>query len=226
MLHALSLSLPIASGVAASPMTILALMILLMTPRARSNAYAFLLGWFVGLFLVGGIILLTPGLHHYTSGPTPVSGWIRIALGVLFLMLSMMIAKDLLQKGKKPSTPQWMEKVDTYGPAQAMGIGLFLSIMNFKNSAMVASGAVVIAAAGLSPFQEAILLILFCLIASLGVLFPLLIYLFFRSAVDSIFARLKIWLQRYSSLILLMVLLVFGGIALYRGILLVGMYSG
>jgi len=91
---------------------------------------------------------------------------------------------------------------------------------------MVASGAVVIAAAGLSPFQEAILLILFCLIASLGVLFPLLIYLFFRSAVASIFARLKIWLQRYSSLILLMVLLVFGGIALYRGILLVGMYSG
>jgi hypothetical protein len=225
MLNAFSLSLPIALGVAASPMTILALMILLMTPRALPNAYSFLLGWFIGLFLVGGLVLLSPGLNHYTSGPTPVAGWIRIGLGSLFLLITILIAKDLPRKGKAKDPPRWMEKVDSYGPKQAFNVGLFLSIMNFKNAAMVASGAVVIAAGGLSSWNEIILLIIFCLIASLGVLFPVAIYLLFRSVVEAVFAKMKIWLQRYSSLILMIVLIVFGAWSLYRGIILVGLYS-
>jgi hypothetical protein len=226
MLSAFSLSLPIALGVAASPMTILALMLLLMTPRALPNAYSFLAGWFIGLFLVGGLILISPGLNHYTSGPTPVSGWIRIGLGSLFLLISIFIARDLPEKGKAKAPPGWMEKLDTYGPKQAVNVGLFLSIMNFKNAAMVASGAVVIAAGGLSPWEEVILLMIFCLIASLGVLFPLVIYLLFRSVVEVVFASIKVWLQKYSTLILMFILVIFGGWSLYRGIVLVGLYSG
>lgn len=226
MFSAFSLSLPIALGVAASPMTILALMLLLMTPRALPNAYSFLLGWFIGLFLVGGLVLLSPGLNHYTSGPTPVSGWIRIGLGSLFLLISILIARDLPKKGKAMAPPRWMTKLDSYGPRQAVNVGLFLSILNFKNAAMVASGAVVIAAGGLSSIQEAVLLILFCFIASLGVLFPLVIYLLFRNVVELVFAKIKVWLQRYSTLILMFVLTVFGLWSLYRGIVLVGLYSG
>ena len=226
MFSAFSLSLPIALGVAASPMTILALMLLLMTPRALPNAYSFLLGWFLGLFLVGGLVLISPGLNHYTSGPTPVSGWIRIGLGTLFFLITILIARDLPRKGKAKAPPKWMEKVDTYGPRQAINIGLFLSIVNFKNAAMVASGAVVIAAGGLSFIQEVSLLVLFCFISSLGVLFPVVIYLLFRNIVESVFAKLKVWLQRYSALILMIVLVVFGGWSLYRGIVLVGLYTG
>jgi len=225
MFSTFSTSLPIALGVAASPMTILALMILLMTPRALPNAYSFLLGWFVGLFLVGGFVLFSPGLNHYASGPTPVAGWIRIGLGSLFLLISILIAKDLPQKGKQKAPPGWMEKVDSYGPKQALAVGLFLSIINFKNAAMVASGAVVIAADGLSSWNEIILLFIFCFISSLGVLFPLVIYLLFRDTVETVFAKMKIWLQRYSTLILMIVLIVFGGWSLYRGVILVGLYT-
>ena len=179
MLNAFSLSLPIALGVAASPMTILALMILLMTPRALPYSYSFLLGWFIGLFLVGGLVLISPGLNEYTCGPTPVSGWIRIVLGSLFFLISLIISKNLPKRGQVTAPPRWMEKVDTYGPFQAMKVGLFLSILNLKNAAMVASGAVVIAAGGLGSIQEVVLLILFCFIASLGVLFPVVVYLLF-----------------------------------------------
>jgi len=226
MLNAFSLSLPIALGVAASSMTILALMILLMTPRALPNAYSFLLGWFVGLFLVGGLVLISPGLNEYTSGPTPAAGWIRIGLGSLFFLISLIISKDLPKRGQVTAPPRWMEKVDTYGPFQAMNVGLFLSILNLKNAAMVASGAVVIAAGGLSFIQEVVLLIIFCFIASLGVLFPVIIYLLFRSVVEAVFAKMKVWLQRYSTLILMIVLIAFGSWSLYRGIILVGLYAG
>jgi len=225
MLNAFSASLPIALGVAASPMTILALMILLMTPRALVNAYSFLLGWFIGLFLVGGLILVSPGLNEYTSGPTTVSGWIRIGLGSLFLLISLIISKNIPKRGEVTAPPKWMEKVDTYGPFQAMNVGLFLSILNLKNAAMVASGAVVIAAGGLSSLNEVLLLLVFCLIASLGVFLPVAIYLLFRNMVEAVFARMKVWLQKYSTLILMFVLIVFGLWSLYRGIILVGIYS-
>ena len=91
---------------------------------------------------------------------------------------------------------------------------------------MVASGAVVIAAGGLNSWNEIVLLIIFCFIASLGVLFPVVIYLLFKNVVEAVFAKLKIWLQRYSTLILMFVLIVFGGWSLYSGIILVGLYSG
>jgi hypothetical protein len=206
-------------------MTILALMILLMTPRALTNAYSFLLGWFVGLFLVGGLVLVSPGLNEYTSGPTAVSGWIRIGLGSLFLLISLIISKNIPKRGELTAPPKWMEKVDAYGPFQAMNVGLFLSILNLKNAAMVASGAVVIDAGGLSPLNEVLLLLVFCFIASLGVLFPVAVYLLFRNKVEVIFAKMKVWLQRYSTLILMFVLIVYGLWSLYRGIILVGIYS-
>jgi hypothetical protein len=39
--------LPLAVGVAVSPMPIVAVILMLVTPRARSNGPAFLLGWLV-----------------------------------------------------------------------------------------------------------------------------------------------------------------------------------
>ena len=225
MIHTFSLALPIAFGVAASPMTIVALIILLMTPRALPNSYAFLLGWFIGLFLVGTVVLISPGFIAFTNSPTSVAGWVRIGLGTLFLIICIFLIKNLPKKGQETVPPKWLERVDSYGPIQAINIGLFLSIVNVKNAAMVASGAVIIGGAGLSFLQKLILLILFCLIASLGVLLAQAIFLIFRTAAENLLARYKVWLQRYSSLILMLVLISFGSWSLYRGIALLIQYG-
>ena len=90
---------------------------------------------------------------------------------------------------------------------------------------MVAAGAVSIGGAGLSSFQELIVLLLFCLFASLGVLLPHTIFLFFRDSAESVFGKLRVWLLRNRALILMVVLVVFGGLWLYRGIIFVGLFS-
>ncbi len=46
---AIGQSLPLAIGVALSPMSIIAVVLLLTTPRARANGPAFVLGWLLGL---------------------------------------------------------------------------------------------------------------------------------------------------------------------------------
>ncbi len=45
--------LPMAVGVALSPVPIIALILMLVTPRARVNGPAFVVGWLLGLAIVG-----------------------------------------------------------------------------------------------------------------------------------------------------------------------------
>ena len=50
--------LPSAIGVALSPVPIIAVILMLGTPKARSNGPAFALGWVIGLIVVSVIVIL------------------------------------------------------------------------------------------------------------------------------------------------------------------------
>lgn len=54
-------SLPLAIGIAISPIPIIAVVLMLTTPRAKINGPAFLLGWLLGLGIVGTIVLTIAG---------------------------------------------------------------------------------------------------------------------------------------------------------------------
>lgn len=65
--------LPLAIGVALSPVPIIAIVLMLGTPRARVNGPAFAVGWLAGLTVVGTIVLLVVGdsATEDTGGPRP-----------------------------------------------------------------------------------------------------------------------------------------------------------
>jgi hypothetical protein len=54
--------LPLAIGVAISPVPIIAVILMLFSARARTNGPAFLAGWIVGLTVVGAIVLTSSQL--------------------------------------------------------------------------------------------------------------------------------------------------------------------
>ena len=49
--------LPVAVGVAVSPVPIIAVILMLVTARARVNGPAFIVGWLLGLAAVGAIVM-------------------------------------------------------------------------------------------------------------------------------------------------------------------------
>jgi hypothetical protein len=59
--EAIGQSLPLAVGVALSPVPIIAVVLMLTTPRARTNGPAFVLGWLLGLGVVGAVVLALAG---------------------------------------------------------------------------------------------------------------------------------------------------------------------
>jgi hypothetical protein len=220
--EALSISLPLALGIAAAPWAIIFLMILLLTPRAVSNAYAFLMAWYIGLMLVGIVVLISPGLINDSGEPSRLMGWIRLGMGVVFLTFSLFLFKKI-PKGKEQQTiPKWIERVDAFGFFQASMIGFFMSTLNLKNSSMAVVGAASIGRQGLNFSQELIALLLFCLVASIGVLIPHTIFLLSRKNAELIFGKIKVWILKNRVLVLLGILLVFGGMSLYKGITIIG----
>ena len=219
--EALGISLPLALGIAAAPWAIIALMILLLTPRAVSNAYAFLVAWYSGLMLVGIAVLISPGLINDAGEPSRLMGWIRLGMGAVFLIFSLFLFRKI-PKGKEQQTiPKWIERVDAFGFFQASMIGLFMSTLNLKNSSMAVVGAASIGRQGLSSSQEIVTLLLFCLIASIGVLIPHTIFLLFRKNAELIFGKIKVWILKNRVLVLLLILIIFGGTSLYKGLMII-----
>jgi len=145
-------------------------------------------------------------------------GWIRLGMGAVLLITSLFFFKNIPKRGEQQTIPKWIERVDALGVFQASLIGFLLSTLNFKNSSMIVVEAAFIARQGLNTSQELVALLVFCLIASIGVLTPLIIFLLFRQKAEHIFGKIKIWILKNRVLVLLVILLVFGGISLYKGI--------
>ena len=81
--------LPAAVGVALSPVPMIAVIVMLGTPKARTNGPAFALGWIAGLVIVSVIVLLVAGDASDTdSAASDGVNWLQLALGVLFLAMA------------------------------------------------------------------------------------------------------------------------------------------
>ena len=81
-------SLALAVGIALSPIPIIAVVLMLTSHKARVNGPAFVLGWLIGLGVVGVIVLAVagPGGASKSGSPAAWVGWLKIALGVLLLL--------------------------------------------------------------------------------------------------------------------------------------------
>ena len=73
-----------AAGVAVSPLSVLAIILLLASPHGRATGSLFALGWLVGLAVIGTAVLLVVGPADPTDdgGPATWTGWLKLALGM------------------------------------------------------------------------------------------------------------------------------------------------
>jgi threonine/homoserine/homoserine lactone efflux protein len=132
--------LGLAAGVAVSPLPIVAMILVLATPRGRANGLLFGVGWLAGLAILGAL----------------------------------------------------------------------LSAVNPKNAALTIAAAATIAGAGLSGGEQAVVLAVFVLIGSVGVLAPLVVYLFAGAGAARTLDSWKTWAATNNAAVLAVLFLVFG----------------
>ncbi len=210
MVDVLGETFSFAIGVAVSPVPIAAAIVMLFTPKAKTNAPVFLVGWIIGLLLVGFVVLLVPGLEASNGEPSTTTGVVKGVLGVLLLAAGWAAWRKRPGPAETAEAPKWMAAIDSFGIGKSLGMGFLLSALNPKNLLLVAAAAATIAAAGLSGGDQTVALLVFTLIAASTVAVPVIGYLIVGERADESFANAKDWLIQNNSVVMAVLLLVFG----------------
>jgi hypothetical protein len=212
--------LPSAVGVAISPIPIIAAVLMLMSARARQTAPAFAAGWLAGLVVVGAIVLLVANPADVSGGGSgsTVVGWVKVVLGLLFLVMAAGQWRRRPRAGDQAAMPGWMRAIDTMPAGRAFALAAALAAVNPKNLALTLAGALSIAQAGLSTGQSVVALAVFVVVAGCSVAGPVVGYLLFRERVEQPLLHAKDWLARENATVMFVVLLVLGVVVLGKGI--------
>jgi len=210
--HAIGGSLPLAVGIALSPVPIIAVVLMLTSHRAKVNGPAFVLGWLAGLGIVGAIVLAVagPGGASAHGAPAIWVSWLKIVLGALLLLVAVRQFRGRPHDGEEPQMPTWMATIDKTTPVTAAGLGALLSGANPKNLLLAVGGAATIAGTGISAGQQAIAYLVFGLIATLGVGAPVAIYFVMGARSQKLLTGLKDWMSAHNAVIMAVLCLIIG----------------
>jgi threonine/homoserine/homoserine lactone efflux protein len=205
--------------VALSPVPIIAVILMLGTPRARSNGTAFAIGWVLGLVVVSAIVLaVAGGADDDGSSTSTAVDWVKVAIGVLFLVMALKQWQARPRPGQEAAMPKWMATIDSFTAGKSFGLGALLSGVNPKNLALTAAAAATIAQNGLSGGDAALAVGVFVVIGSLTVAGPVLFYLVASDRAAGPLASIKEFMGEHNAVIMMVVLLVLGAKVLGQGL--------
>ncbi|TDD86818.1 GAP family protein [Actinomadura rubrisoli] len=212
--------LPLALGVVISPLPVIAVILMLLTPRVRDAGLAFLGGWVLGIAAATTVLVLIAGaigMSSETGEPKTSVSWIQLLLGVLMLTLAVRQWTARPGAGAAAELPGWTRAVETLTPARAASLGLTLSAANPQNLLMYVAAGIVVGRGALSVGGQVVAVAVFTLIAACGVAVPVLAYVVDAERVRAPLEGLRTWLEQNHAIVVFMLLLVIGVVLAGRG---------
>lgn len=204
--------LALAIGVAISPVPIIAVVLMLGTPKARANGPAFAVGWLAGLTIVGAIVLLLASGNAATETGEPAT-WasaLELVFGILFLLMAARIWRTRPKPGQEARVPTWMQAIDGFTAGKSLGAGALLSGLNPKNLALTIAAATAIAQTEVSSAEQAVALAVFVVLGSLTILVPVVVYFATGARAEEILDGLKRFMEAHNAAMMTVLLLVLG----------------
>ena len=199
-------------GVALSPLPIIAVVLMLATPKGRTNGPAFLAGWIGGIAVLGTVVLVIASGASASKHGAPAT-WVsilKIVLGVLLFQLAVRQWRGRPRGEAQPELPGWMKSIDRFTPGRSAAMGVALSAINPKNLILVVGAAAAIAQTGASTAAQIVALIVFIVIATLGVGAPVAIYYLGGDRATKILDTLHDWMARENATIMAVICLIIG----------------
>ncbi|MCC7025036.1 MAG: GAP family protein [Thermomicrobiales bacterium] len=218
---AISEAVPAAVAVAlVNPIAVIAVIVTLFSPRV-TTAGAFVTGWVIGMAAVLGLLLYVASLDlaiESGRGQRPFTALIRLLLGLALLVLATRKWRGRPAAGEVVLAPGWMVRLEAAGPLAALGAGALLSSINPKNAPFHATAALAIAGAGLTAPGQAIPLVIYVLVASVGVATPVIWYAVARESAIATLTRWRAWLLANYATMMTVVFLLFAVKLLSQGL--------
>jgi len=212
--------LPLAVGVAISPLAIITVILMLASKRAKSNSLLFVIGWILGLVVVGSIGLFAAETQDLSlgTGASLAVLVIRFSLAALLLFFAYRQWQKRPKPGHEPTLPKWLLSLDSFTPIKALGFAFLFSALKPKNLILTVAAALDIAQSTFSNVQSVMALALFVVIASTSVAAPVVLFLVLGEKATWMLEGLKRWFVQNNATIMFVLLLVFGAILIAEGI--------
>jgi threonine/homoserine/homoserine lactone efflux protein len=211
--------LPLAVGIAISPIPIIAVILMLLSPRAKGASVGFMIGWLLGIVIaIIAFTLLSSVIPQRSEGGSSVAGVIKIILGVLLLFLAFRQWRARPAQGEQASLPKWMSAIDSITAGKALGLAFLLAAVNPKNLLLAASAGLIVGGAGLAPGETAVVITIFVLLAACTVIIPVIAYLIAVSRLAGPLDQLRGWLVENNATIMSVLLLVIGVAMIGKGL--------
>lgn len=213
--------LPLAVGIAISPVPIIAVILMLLSPRAGGASVGYLVGWIAGIVLMTTVVLLIVGATGGSGedgGPSTAVAIILLLLGVGCLALAFGQWRVRPKAGTHAALPAWMATIDKVTPVKATGLGFLLSALNPKNLAMSVAAGAVVAGGGLPVGQNVLAVVVFTLVAASTVLVPVVGYLTAKERMAPVLTNTRTWLEQNNATVMAILLLVIGVVLIGKGI--------
>ncbi|MYU02568.1 GAP family protein [Streptomyces sp. SID8366] len=210
--HVLGDVLGVAAAVAVSPLPIIAVILILATPRGRLNGILFTFGWILGLSALGAVMLViaSPAGASSHGHPAAWAGALKLALGLFLLLFG---ARRWHRRPRDPSQarlPKWMGAIDRLTPVKVFALGLALAALNAKNAPLTIAAGATIGSAGLPVGQEIASLAVFVVIATCGLLAPLAVFLLGGERAKATLGNWKEWAAQHNVAVMAVLFFVLG----------------
>ena len=179
---------------------------------------AFALGWIAGLALVSVIVVVVLGTGSDSDGDDPGISWLKVAIGILFLLMAAGQWRKRPKGGEEPETPKWMATIDTVTAPKAAVLGVALSAINPKNLALTLAAAASIAEAGLDQADTAVAIAVFVALGSVTVAGAVLVDLLDAERAAGPLDAIKRFMSDNNAVIMMVILLLLGAKLLGDGL--------
>lgn len=211
--------LPLALGVTISPVPIIAVILMLLTPRAGAASRGFLLGWVAGIVAGLAVFAILAAVAGLGSAGSPVWGAIvKLLLGALLLLLAARQWRSRPRPGEPAELPGWLKAIDKLTPAMATGLGLLLSAANPKNLVLLVGAGVDLGGGELPAGPAAVAGVVFVVLAASTVMVPVIGYAVAKDRIRPWLDALREWLTEHNAAVMTVLLVVLAAVLLGKGI--------
>lgn len=218
MLELIAELVPQAIGLAASPLPLIAVLVMILSPDGRGRSIGFAAGRVLAVLATAVAVAGVSELVTQGAGGTPVGAALRLVLGVVFVLLSISKLRSRPRGSAEPKIPGWMQALDGMPPTKALGTGFLVTVINPKELIFGIAAGVVIGSATLPLGMAAAALLIYTAIATITVVVPVVAYLLVGARVRGTLEPVRTWLVRYYDVVIAVVLAIIGAVLIGKGL--------
>jgi hypothetical protein len=188
----------LALGVAASPLPIVAILVLLLTRRARPGSIVMLIGWVLGVAVALSISIAFADTIRVPKVGTdlPWEGLFMLLLGIGLVMMGVLSRRGRFRSADPEQPPSWVNSVDNMSPLGGGAVVFLNATTSPKNLALAITAGRLIASSGVPLTETVPAVVVYVVIASLTLAIPVGLYFF---GGDRSTAVLQRWKQRVTA---------------------------